>query len=150
MKIRIETDDKVDEPEIVIRARSIDSDIVKIQAAILDALTGDCKLTLSRNGRDYFLPPEKILFFESTGGKTFAHTAQNVYTAKQKLYELEEILPNNFIRAGKSVILGTKSILAITRNIAGPSTVQFRGTHKQICVSRAYLKQLINKLNERN
>jgi DNA-binding LytR/AlgR family response regulator len=149
MKIRIETDDNVNEPEVVIRCRDIDSEAIKVQAAILDALRGDRKLTLIKGDKEYYLPPENILFFEAVDGKTFAHTPNGVYEAKQRLYELEDLLPSSFVRAGKSVIIGTKYILAITRNLTGPSTVQFRGSHKQINVSRGYFKQLKDKLSER-
>jgi DNA-binding LytR/AlgR family response regulator len=149
MKIRIEIDDGANEPEVVIRCRDIDSEAIKVQAAILDALRGDCKLALTKGDKEYYLPPENILFFEAVDGKTFAHTPGSVYEAKQRLYELEDLLPSSFVRAGKSVIIGTKYILAITRNLTGPSTVQFRGSHKQINVSRGYFKQLKDKLSER-
>jgi DNA-binding LytR/AlgR family response regulator len=149
MKIRIETDENINEPEIVIRSNSLNGDVVKVQAAILDALVKNRKLILTKNGKEYYLTPENVLFFEAVDGKTFAHTPSDLYEIKQKLYELEDTLPSSFVRAGKSVVIGTKYILAITRNLAGPSTVQFRGSHKQINVSRGYFKQLQDKLNER-
>jgi len=149
MKIHIETDEKLSSPEIVIRSPKLDGGVAKIQAAILDTLAKTRQLTLIKDGKDYFLPPENVLFFESVDGKTYAHTPANVYLTKQKLYELEDILPGSFVRAGKSVVIGTKYILAISRNLTGPSVVQFRGSHKQINVSRGYFKQLKAKLNER-
>lgn len=150
MKIRIETDENLIEPEIVIRSRGLDSDIAKVQTAILDALTKDRKLVLLKHGKEYFVSPEQVLFFDAVDGKTFAHTVGDLYEIKQKLYELEDILPSSFVRAGKSVIIGTRYILSISRNLTGPSLVQFRGTHKQINVSRGYFKQLKDKLNERS
>ncbi len=149
MKIRIETDESLDEPEIVIRSRNLDGNVAKMQTAILDVLTKSRKLELIRNGKEFFLPPEQVLFFEAVDGKTFAHTPNHVYEIKQKLYELEDTLPNSFVRAGKSAVIGTRYILAISRNLTGPSVVQFRGSHKQVKVSRGYYKQLKDKLNER-
>jgi DNA-binding LytR/AlgR family response regulator len=150
MKIRIETDNDIKEPEIVIRGRNLDNETLRIQTAILDALSKTRKLELLRDGKEYYLSPESVLFFTAIDGKTHAHTPKNVYEVKQKLYELEETLPRSFVRAGKSVVIGSKYVLSISRNLAGPSTVQFRGTHKQIKVSRGYYKQLRDKLKERS
>ncbi|MCL2085817.1 LytTR family transcriptional regulator, partial [Candidatus Saccharibacteria bacterium] len=121
MKIRIETDDKIEEPEIVIRSRILDNEVAKVQAAIIDALSKTQKMALTHGGKEYYLPPETVLFFEAAGGKTFAHTPKNAYEVRQKLYELEETLPRSFVRAGKSVVIGTKYVYAITRNLTGPS-----------------------------
>jgi DNA-binding LytR/AlgR family response regulator len=150
MKIRIETDDSVGEPEFVIRCRDLSPEIVDIQKTVLDSLTKSSKLTLLRDGKEFYLSPESILFFETVDGKTYAHTPRHIYETRQKLYELEGVLPSSFVRAGKSVIIGTRYILAVTRNLTGPSTVQFQATYKQISVSRGYFKQLRDKLNERN
>jgi DNA-binding LytR/AlgR family response regulator len=150
MKIRIEIDNRALEPEIIIRTPQLDGDIAAVQAAIFEALSKNRQLHLIKDGKDYYLPPENVLFFEAIDGKTYAHTPAHVYKSKQKLYELEDLLPSSFIRAGKSVIIGTKHILAVSRNLTGPSLVQFRGSHKQISVSRGYFKQLKDKLNERS
>lgn len=150
MKIRIETDDKLNEPEIIIRARDLDDDVMKFQAVVHEALARNRKLSLVKNDKEYFVEPENILFFESVDGTTFAHSRDNLFKVKMRLYELEEILPNSFVRASKSAIIGTRHILSISRNLAGPSLVQFRGSHKQINVSRSYYKLLRDKLNERS
>ena len=150
MNIHFEFDDKVDKPEITIRCRAIDDEIAKIQSAITDAIKTESRLALFKKDNAFFLPPDQILFFESVDGKTFAHTAASVLQTKLKLYELETTLPATFVRASKSAIIGTKYILSITRNPIGPSLVRFRGSHKQINVSRSYYKKLINKLNERS
>jgi len=150
MKIRIETDENLKEPEIVLRSRVFDGNVVKIQTAILNALVENRKLVLLKDGKEYYISPEAVLFFDAVDGKTFAHTANGVYEIKQKLYELENTLPSSFVRAGKSVVIGTKYILSISRNLAGSSVVQFRGSYKQIDVSRRYFKQVKDKLNERS
>jgi len=148
MKIRIDIDENLREPEIVIRGNG--DDVAKLQSAILTASKNTQNLALVRDGRDYYLPAESILFFESVDGKTWAHTAKNIYEIRQKLYELENILPASFIRISKSAIIGTKYILSISHNLAGPSLVRFSGSIKQINVSRGYYKSLVNKLSERS
>ena len=150
MKVQVETDNKNREPRVVIHCSEVTDDVLKIQSAISKALTGTSRLMLTKNEKDFFVSPDQILFFESVDGKTYAHTANSTFETKDKLYELENTLSLNFLRAGKSVILGTKNVLSIKRNLTGPSLVQFRGSHKQINVSRKYYKQLINKLSERS
>lgn len=150
MKIRINIDEGADEPEIVISCNRLDADIAMIQAALAEALARSSKLALIRDDREYYLPPDEILFFETVDSKTYAHTADETFLVKLKLYELEEILPVSHRRISKSAIVGTRHIYSITRNLTGPSLIRFRDSHKQISVSRSYYKQLINKLSERS
>ena len=148
MKLRIDIDENLREPEIAIRGAS--ADVVKLQGAILAAAHDSQKLTLRRDGREYFVPAANVLFFESVDGKTWAHTAKNIYLASARLYELERILPPSFARASKSAILNTARIWSIRRNLAGPSVVRFRGSVKQVSLSRSFYKPLIERLNANN
>jgi len=150
MKIRIELDENVREPEIVLRCARLDGEAARAQAAIVDALNRDRRLALVRDGRDYYLPADDMLFFEAVDGKTWAHTAQHIYEIRLRLCELGNILPPSFTRIGKSAIVNTRRILSITHNLAGPSLVRFRGSVKRINVSRGYYKSLVNKLSERS
>ena len=145
MKIRIDIDEKLTEPEIAVRGCS--DDVAKLQTAILAATRTAQKLTLLRDGREFFVPAANVLFFESVDGKTWVHTAKNIYEIRMRLYELEQILPPSFARASKSAILNTAKIWSIRRNLAGPSIVQFRESSKQISLSRSFYKSLIERLN---
>lgn len=146
MKIRIEIDETAEESEVIIRCARIDPTIVHVQSAVLDALAEEQRLSLFKNGMEYYLPPDDILFFEAVGGKTWAHTPDDVFEIKMRLYELEEMLPRSFIRISKSAIVGTKNIRSIEKNIAGPSIIRFGGSHKQIAASRQYFKILKERL----
>lgn len=77
-----------------------------------------------------------------------AHTVDQVYRTKYKLYELEELLPGYFMRASKSAILNTNKIYSITHSLSN-CIVQFQNTHKQIYVSRYYYKPLRERLEEK-
>jgi DNA-binding LytR/AlgR family response regulator len=148
MKIRIDIDPKTEETEVTIKCREIDGTIAGIQRAVAQAGGVDAgRLRLMKEGREYYLPPDDVLFFESVGGRAYAHTETEVFEARLRLYELEELLPRSFIRVSKSAILGTMKIYSIEKNPVGPSTVQFRGTHKQLSVSRQYFKLLQDRLN---
>jgi DNA-binding LytR/AlgR family response regulator len=147
MKIRIETDNSIMEPEIIIRCGEIDSEVVKAQRALLEAISAESRLQLEKDGKEFYLFPEEILFFEASAGKTWAHTTDEVFEAKLRLYELEAILPHSFIRISKSAIVGCSEIYSVEKNITGPSVVRFRGSHKQISASRQYFRILQDRLN---
>ena len=148
MKIRIDLDENLREPEIAIRGSS--GDVARLQDAILHISREQQKLNLLRDGREYFVPAASILFFESVDGKTWAHTANHIYLARSRIYELEQILPAYFARISKSSLANTAQIWSIQRNLAGSSVVKFRGSQKQISLSRSFYKSLIERMNANN
>lgn len=149
MKIRIELDETLQEEEVIIRCRSLSEQVQQIQRAISDSITSKNKMEFTKGERQYFLPLDDILFFETDGGMVAAHTTQDMFQTRLKLYELEEILPGHFMRISKSSILNTNLVYAISRNLTASSVVEFQSSHKQVYVSRNYYKALIRKLEEK-
>ncbi len=149
MKIRIELDENLQEEEVIIRCRSLSDEVQQLQRAISDTTSSGGKMEFTKGERQYYLSLEEILFFETEGGSVEAHTAQDVFQTRLKLYELEEILPRHFMRISKSSILNTSLVYAINRNLTSSSVVEFQNSHKQVYVSRNYYKTLIDKLEEK-
>ena len=77
------------------------------------------------------------------------HTAKEIYTAKERVYAREELLPTSFVRISNSAIANITNIRSVKRNITGPSEIEFNGTVKRAYASRNYLKQLMNRLEEK-
>nr|WP_302466572.1 LytTR family DNA-binding domain-containing protein [Ruminococcus bicirculans (ex Wegman et al. 2014)] len=88
-------------------------------------------------------------FFETGEHNLNAHTSDDVFQVKMKLFELEEILPRKFVRVSKSAIVNVKHIYSVERNITSASLISFAGTHKQLYASRSYYKLLKLRLGER-
>ena len=149
MKIRIEIEEGIAEEEVVIRCRGITKQIKAIQTAVSDVVNIAQKFPLCRGDTEYFVPLDDILFFETEGGEIHAHTRDEIYQAKYKLYELEDMLPGVFMRVSKSTILNINHIYSVNRNLTSSSVVAFWGTHKQVFLSRYYYKPFINKLEEK-
>lgn len=149
MKIRIELDEALHEEEVIIRCRSLSEQVLQLQRAISDADSAGNKMEFTKEDRQYFLSVDNILFFETDDGQVAAHTAQDMFQTRLKLYELEEILPRHFMRVSKSSILNTNVVYAINRNLTSSSIVEFQDTHKQVYVSRNYYKALISRLEEK-
>jgi len=147
VKLRIELTDGSSEDEIIIRCAGIDENVQKLQAYILSMAAP--KLVFYKGAQEFYLSLEEILFFETEGEQIYAHTANDAFRVKHRLYELEDILPLNFTRASKGTIVNTAKIYAINRNLTSSSQIKFAGTHKQIYVSRHYYNSLKEKINER-
>ena len=147
MKLRIEVTDGSMEDEIIIRCGRVDESVQKLQAFIQNMSAP--KLTFYKGAQEYYLPLEELLFFETDGEQIYAHTANDAFRVKHRLYELEELLPHYFVRVAKGTIVNTMQIYAINRNLTASSQVKFAGTHKQIYVSRHYYSSLKEKMNER-
>lgn len=149
MKIKIEIDENLTEEEIVIRGNSLTEEIAAVQRAVSEVLARKHTLTFYKNETEFYIALDEILFFETEDGGISAHTAEDVYTVKYKLYELEQVLPRNFIRVSKSTILNTAKVYSVERNLTASSVVEFAGSHKQVYVSRYYYKSLKISLEEK-
>ncbi|MCL2084337.1 MAG: LytTR family transcriptional regulator [Oscillospiraceae bacterium] len=148
MKLRIEVSDGLPEDEVIIRCGRADDTVQKLQAYILGLSAP--KLTFYKGQREFYIPLEEILFFETEGERIYAHTASDAFMVKHRLYELEAILPQAFARAAKGAIVNTARVYAVSRNLASSSQIRFAGTHKQVYVSRHYYRALRQKINERS
>ena len=148
MKIRIEVEAGLPENEVVIRCREVDSTVQKIQQYIAQACQS-ANMIFYKDSAEYYLPLESILFFETSPHGIDAHTAEDVFQTRHKLYELEELLPFCFIRISKSTILTVDHIYSIDRNLTSAACVQFTHSYKQVYVSRSYYKTLKIRIEER-
>ena len=149
MKIKIEIDESLSEDEVLIRCRGLTEQVTEIQKAVSEVVNTSKRFVFYRGNTEYYLALEEILFFETDGDGINAHTRDNIYQTKYKLYELEDLLPGCFMRISKSSIVNTNHIYSISRNLTASSVVAFADTHKQVYVSRYYYKPLVNKLEEK-
>ena len=148
MKVRIEIDENIEEDEVTIRCRELTPDIAKIQQAVQE-MSKQYSLTFYKDNAEFYIPLSSVLFFETSGKGIDAHTSDDMFTIRNKLYELEELLPKDFIRVSKSTILNVSHIYSIEKNITSSSLVKFKNSHKQVFVSRNYFKVLKQRMDER-
>ena len=80
MKVRIELDPSMDEPEILIRAPRLTQELAQLQESILKKKL--VPLAFYKNRSEYFLDLANILFFETDGEKIFGHTKDEAYEVK--------------------------------------------------------------------
>lgn len=149
MKLRIEIDPGLDEEEVVIRCGEITPRVAMLQQQILDAGNEERQLVCFDGDKDYYIPMDEILFFETGDGQVRAHTADRTYRVDYRLYELEELLPSYFMRVAKSTILNIHHVRSVLKNITGASEIEFDHSKKHVYVSRSYYKALRNRLEHR-
>ncbi|MBP5152920.1 MAG: LytTR family transcriptional regulator [Lachnospiraceae bacterium] len=146
MKVKIEIEPNMEDYEVTIRCAEIDEGVAKIRKLLAESFTAGCQINFVKGDKEFFLPMTDILFFETDGGLIWAHTPTEAFEVKNKLYELESMLPGYFMRISKSAILNVKKVYSITRNLTGASKIEFQGTPKIVFCSRNYYKVLKDKL----
>lgn len=149
MKIKIDVDENLKEDEIILKCKKFDSRFIEIQRVLENIIKNENNIVFYKGEVEYYFSLENIIFFETEKNIINAHTKDEIYTVKYKLYELENILPFQFVRVSKSTILNINYIYSISHNLTSASLVQFKNTYKQVYVSRHYYKILKLKLSER-
>ena len=148
MKVKLVIDETLVEDEIIVKCRELSDEIILLQKHIKNLKQESNKICLSKNDMEYYIDTKDILFFETTNTEVCAHTVDDVYYIKMKLYELEEMLKNNFTRISKSTVINIDQIYAIEKNIYSSDLVIFKNSHKKIYVTRVYYKSMKEKLQE--
>ncbi|AVL00876.1 LytTR family DNA-binding domain-containing protein [Pediococcus inopinatus] len=147
MKVRLEIDESLTEPEIIIKAASGDPRAEQIKRWLEKPLPDHDTITCYQGTTEYFVKLDTILFVETADRRLQIHTADDIYTSKLHLYELTDTLPGYFLQVSKSAVLNLYQVSALTKSISN-CLVSFRNTHKQVYASRRYYKQLQERLNE--
>ncbi len=149
MKVKIEIDSALEETEVIIRCNQLDDSVINLQNSIMEQGGGMQCISLYKGETAYYVPIEEIYFFETDGKQIQAHTADKVFEASYKLYELEEMLSAGFMRVSKSTIINLDAIYSITRNLTASSVVEFVASKKKAMVSRNYYKAVVDRLDSR-
>lgn len=149
MRFRIEYVSEDADEEIVLRCRSFDEN-VKRQCEAIEALIEDKPaIVYYRDDQEYYLPSREVLFFETDGETVYAHTSKDMFKVNHRLYQLEEMLPSEFIRISKSAVANTGRILSLNRTLPSTAAIRFFNSNKQVYASKFYLKDLKEKLSHK-
>ena len=149
MKINIDVDDSLQQDMITIHCREITDEILELQRLLSQKQTGGQKISAYIDDTEYYVDVKTILFLEADGNYISVQTAKSIYRVRQKLYELEELLPRDFLRVSKSTIVNTELIASIKKNITGASEISFRNSTKKAYASRNYIKASIEIMDEK-
>ncbi len=85
------------------------------------------------------IPPESICCFAVENGKIYAITDRERLLMKQRLYEVEALLGQEFIKINQSCIANIQKIERFDTSLGGSLVVRFKNGYKDY-VSRRQLK----------
>ncbi len=142
MKVEVNAVDSYDLESAVINTVKITEDI---QSAI-DILDNNCRvIPVAYEGKNLILPTDKIYYIESVDKRTYVYSKEGCYEAKYRLYELEELLNNYFLRTSKAMIVNIRKIRSVKAEVNGRLTAELLNGERVI-IARSYVKDLKERL----
>ena len=140
MKFSLIIEPDIDE-EVIVRARKQSPLTDQIESLILQHDGAD-RITAYSENEIKVLSFDQIECVTVLEGKTYAIDIRNhKYRLKQRLYELETILPAAFIRINKSTLANEKQIERFVTTFSGAVDAVFRCGHRDY-VSRRCFSQI--------
>ena len=149
MRFRIEFIAKDEEEEIVIRCHTLDENIKEYCSTIEQLIDNSPVIVYYKDEQEFYFSSEQILFFETDGKTVYAHTKNDSFRVNYRLYQLETVLPNTFLRISKSSIVNLGQILSLSKTLGQSLSVAFVNSHKQVYASKLYIKPLKEALSQR-
>ena len=146
MKVKVQIDPSLDEPEIILRAPgpAVDAEAL---AEKLRALALPRPFTVYQEREPVRVGRAAVLRFYSEDKGVFCQTDKGVYTVRQRLYELEEELEGTrFVRVSNSEIVNLDRVTALDLTLTG--TIKMTLAGGTVCwVSRRYVKKIKQALD---
>ena len=85
------------------------------------------------------LRTDEVVCFLVEEGKVYAITDKDRFRLKSRLYQLEETLPENFVKINQSCIANIKKIERFDTSVSGTLLIKFKNGYKDY-VSRRQMK----------
>lgn len=149
MKVEIRYINSPEEECAVLQVYQNHPEIMKLQEMIEKGIYQTVTIPCFLGEKRYSISCEHILYIETIQELLFVHTGSTVYEAKKRLYELEEILPQQFARVSKSVIMNLKQVQYYSPLANGLMKATFYNG-METYISRKYLRLLRTKIGGRN
>lgn len=149
MKVSVEIDRRFKEAKVTIESPELTEDIQEVLTFIKGR---DTKFLIGKEAdMQHIIKPTDIHYCHTENEKVIAVTGKGSFELKERLYELEELLPTHqFIRLSKSVIANLYELSRFEASFNGTLCVHFQSGAKEY-VSRTYVKDIKNalKINRR-
>ena len=144
MKIKLESAE-LPETEVIIRGDVTSDEVVSLLQLLKKRNSG--KLLLYREEEQYIVDANEIVFVEVNGNKVYAYTKLETYEAKQKLYELKELLSaQSFAQINKSVIVNINCVKCIQAEFSGNYRIKLKNRKESLTISRKYFKEFKDRI----
>ncbi len=144
MKVNVQENEACTEIEVTILCKRHDESIKEI----VDFLLRDSHRVNVQNEKKQtvLLPYEQILYIETVDKRTFVYGREEIYDCSQRLYQLEEALPESyFFRISKSIILNVLAIHFLEPEDGRRLKVTLENEERLI-ISRQYVNDIKRRL----
>ena len=144
MKLQIEQIPTLEETEILIKCKEVDSKINKIANYIR---TSYITLIGKIDGEQFVINLDDIFYFEAVENKVFAYVEKEVYEVNYKIQELVDMLKRtSFIQTARTIILNINKIEKVSTLVNGRISAVLVNGEKMI-ITRVFSHSFKNKLN---
>ena len=144
MKIKVESAE-LPETEVIIRGDVTSEEVVSLLQLLKKKSSS--KLILYKEEEQYIVDADEIVFVEVGDSKVYAYTRQDTYEAKQKLYEIKEMLGDrSFAQINKSVIVNMNCVKSIQAEFSGNYRVKLKHRKETLTISRKYFKEFKDRI----
>lgn len=134
--------DKEKQEEVIIYARERTALVERIR----ELCTNENREIFGKKDRQmYRLEIPQIVCFVSENNKVFAMTDKEKYEVDKRIYELEEMCPDSFIKINQSCIANIDKIKSFGSTLSASLTVNFKNGYRDY-VSRRQLKYVKERL----
>lgn len=144
MKIKLESAE-LPETEVIIRGDVTSEEVVSLLQLLKKRNSG--KLILYKEEEQYIMDADEIVYVEVSDNKVYAYTKQDTYEAKQKLYEIKELLGGrSFAQINKSVIVNINCVKSIQAEFSGNYRLKLKSRKESLTISRKYFKEFRDRI----
>lgn len=140
MEVELKLEPGRQEPKVVILAGAETEDLLRLARELAGLALDPIPVWTEECTRR--LPQGDFLRFFADGKSVSAQTAEETYTVRLRLYELEERLdPRRFVRISNGEIVNLDKVTAIDLSLTGTICMTLDGT-VHAYVSRRYVKKI--------
>ena len=144
VKITLEPDD-VQETEVIIRGDVASEEVAAILQLLGKKSSG--KVLAYREDEQFIVDSSEIVFLETTENRVWIHTSSDSFEAKQKLYELKQMLAGfSFAQISKSTIVNINCVKSIQAEFSGNYLIKLKNRKEVLGVSRKYFKEFKDRI----
>jgi DNA-binding LytR/AlgR family response regulator len=144
LKIKLESAE-LPETEVIIRGDVTSEEVVSLLQLLKKRSSG--KLILYKEEEQYIVDADEIIYVEVSGSKVYAYTKQDTYEAKQKLYEIKELLSGrSFAQINKSVMVNINCVKSIQAEFSGNYRLKLKNRKESLTISRKYFKEFKDRI----
>jgi len=142
MKVDIKKVETYDEEEAILRVVDITEDLQKA----IDILQNNARvIPVIQKGVTVMCKMDNIYYAESVDKRTYIYTKSACYETKLRLYELEKILNENFMRCSKAMIINFRKINKVKAELNGRMMATLLND-EHVIITRKYVKILKERL----